>query len=152
MEAPTEKSFAEYFKELETKGKTFVPCPYGYGVYQIRVSGSHWYATPEIIFASNERCPMPFRDQRFAGRAFSVNGGRVIPWYPKWRGSGYRNGLATVGNVTLAQHVVRIILAGRKLYVIKCGQHISSLDNDDDKREHNYIKHYNKYGAETLDA
>ena len=138
--ATKEKSFSDYFQELELLGKTSVPCPHGHGTYTISTSGCHWYHTPEIIFKSSPTCPKPWNDQRWGGSSFSVHGGRIIAWYPSWAGRTYRPSIdgAAVNNLRLAKMLVRIILSGRRLYLLKCGQNISSLDTDEDKISEQY--------------
>lgn len=125
-----DKSFAEYFEELKVDGKTDVLCPYGHGVYHMKLTGSRWYDTPEIIFEASKDCPKPFNSPKFGGTTFRMNNGRVIPWYPKWQGVNRHGPFSRAESLRMARMIVWIIRGGRRLYLLRCGDHISSLDDD----------------------
>lgn len=134
------RSYASYVKELESKEKVTVRCPYGHGLYHIKLHGSKWYGTPEIVFEASPKCPPPYNNPRAmqAGR-FRTNQGRCIPWYPTWQHRRFYS-YSDYGGVDpkekdellkqMGRMIIGYILAGRRLYLLKCGQRISSLNDD----------------------
>ena len=134
-------SLDHHFKELETNGKTAVDCPYGTGFYVVKVHGSHWYQTPELIYCPNEKCPYPYNQLNRYPSSYSTSvktfPGRAIPiagtiWGDKtgpYSQHAYRRYCETPEEyLTVAKQLVRVILSGSRLYEMECGD-IASANN-----------------------
>lgn len=132
-EGMTVRDYVEIFRK---KGSVSIPSPDGKGVYTILMESGGYYV-PKLMWRSFVRDEY----DRYAPGRLQTNRGREILWYPKGLGMNYGpqgRGMYSTPEayfVAMAKMVIGFILAGRKLYTLKCGANINSLNDND---THNY--------------
>ena len=135
METPTPGvSIAEYVAVLRRDGVVVVPCPHGSGEYIINVNDLVGYGTPSLVYAALDK--KGEYGLNAAPAYLRTNYGRHILWYP--RGLGYRllqDASGRAGDrehmIALAKMLIGMIVSGRKLYAMHCGQNINSWNTNE---------------------
>lgn len=135
-EAPV-MGVSDYIEELKTTGETSVPDPHGMGHYLICLTAGSCYFAAKVIWVANDQKD-PIIGRRAAPAHLRNKYGREILWYPKGLGVTYRSeGWDAYKSpdeyfLASAKMLLGFILAGRRLYMMACGQNINSLNTDDD--------------------
>lgn len=128
-------SVQEYMDILKKERIVYIPCPHGQGWYSVELRPGNVYWCARINWISREP-DGPWGHK--AGPAYLRNRyGREILWYPKGlgalRASQVMEKFSSRDEFYLytAKMLIGIILAGRRLYMMHCGQNINSLNSDE---------------------
>ena len=129
-------SVQEYVDILRRDKTVMIPCPWGMGEYFISVedmAGVTGYGTPILIFASNSKNDS--YGLKAAPAHLRSRMGRQILWYPRGLGYNLYQDVKNKGGdkehmLRLAKMLVGLILSGRRLYMMRCGENINSLQDD----------------------
>lgn len=114
----------EAIAKLERYGQVRIEDPDGEGHYTVCKAGDHIYGMPSLYWKGKELPDIYVHEMTELGR--------LIPWVANYNGNRFAMKYYVSGEAdpsVLARIVIGVILSGRRLKHMTCGQTISSLNS-----------------------